>query len=40
MVISIKVLDREPKGSQLVIKAYYQWNIVKGNFNMGSLKLC
>jgi hypothetical protein len=40
MVVGVKVLDREPEGSKLVAKTYGQWDVLKGNFNMRSLKLC
>jgi hypothetical protein len=40
IVVGDKVLDREPEGSKLVIKTYEQWNILKDNFNIRSLKLC
>jgi hypothetical protein len=32
-------LHREPWGSKLVINTSEQWNIIKDNFNIGSLKL-
>jgi hypothetical protein len=39
MVVRVEVLDSEPEGCKLVTKTYGQWNILKGNFNMRSLKL-
>jgi hypothetical protein len=39
MVVRAEVLDREPEGSERVVNAHGQQNILKGNFNMISLKL-
>jgi heat shock protein HspQ len=33
------MLDRKPNSSKVVIKTYEQWNVLKDNFNLRSLKL-
>jgi hypothetical protein len=33
------MLDRKPDSSKVVIKTYEQWNVLKDNFNLRSLKL-
>jgi hypothetical protein len=39
MVVGIEMSYRKPEGSNLVVKAYEQWNVPNDNFNLRSLKL-